>query len=176
MNDGKSSRNINLALFLISKRVAELTLQEENRNALMREDKNSFASPISSPALSMLDATATIPRRALLGSLLVMLSWPMLGIAACLSLSLFEESSDAVFMFGSITMIFLLPLAFVVTSDWIYGILIGMVWLSVLSLPLWLGRRSLHHRFGVQVVLVCQAIFSAMQAGLGFLMILGKQC
>ena len=142
----------------------------------MKEDENPFASPISSPALSLHEATVAFPRRAVLGSLLVMLPWPMLGIAACASLSLLEKSSEAVFMFGSITMIILMPLAFVVTSEWIYGILIGMVWLLVLFLPLWLGKRSLHHRFHVQAVLVCQSLFSAMQAGLGFLMILGKQC
>ncbi|TWT86379.1 hypothetical protein [Neorhodopirellula pilleata] len=142
----------------------------------MKEDENPFASPLSSPALPVHDAPVTFPRRALLGSLLVMLPWPMLGIAACMGLSLFEKSSEAIFMFGSITMIFLLPLAFVVTSEWIYGTLIGIVWLLVLFLPLWLGKRALRPRFHVQTVLVCQSLFSAMQAGLGFLMILGKQC
>jgi len=79
-------------------------------------------------------------------------------------------------MFGSVTMIFLFPLAFVVSSEWIYGVLIAIVWLFVLFLPLCLGRRSLHPRFHVELVLVCQSLFSAIQAGLGFLVILGKQC
>jgi hypothetical protein len=142
----------------------------------VKEDENPFASPLSSPVLPLNDAPVSFPRRAVLGSLLVMVPWPMLGIAACLGLSLFEKSSEAIFMFGSVTMIFLFPLAFVVSSEWIYGTLIGIVWLLVLFLPLCFGKKSLHPRLHVELVLVCQSLFSAIQAGLGFLVILGKQC
>lgn len=124
----------------------------------------------------VLDLPVSFPRRALLGSLAVMLPWPLLGIVACMVLSLFEEAGEAIFMFGSVTMIILMPLALVVSSEWIFGVLSGMVWLSVLALPRCFPKKSLHPRFHVELVLVCQALFSAIQAGLGFLVVLGKQC
>ena len=142
----------------------------------MKEDENPFASPSSSPALSVHDAKATFPLRALLGSLLVMLPWPILGITACIALSLLEKSAEAIFMLGGITMLFLIPLAFVDAAEWIYGVLIAVVWLIVLLLPLGFRTRRLHSRFHVAVVWGCQLFFSAIQAGVGFLMILGKQC
>jgi hypothetical protein len=151
-------------------------MSERKGNELMKEDENPFASPLSSPVLPLNDAPVSFPRSAVFGSLLVMVPWPTLGIAACLGLSLFEESNEVVFLFGSVTMIFLLPLAFVVSSEWIYDILIGIVWLLVLFLPICFGKKSLHPRFHVAIVLVCQSLFSAIQAVLGFLVILGKQC
>jgi hypothetical protein len=144
-------------------------------NELVNEDKNPFASPLSSPVLPLNDAPISFPRSAILGSILVMLPWPIIGIVACLSLSLFDELGEAIFMFGSVTMIFLLPLALVTDSMWIFGALSGLVWLLVLLLPSYFGRKSIHPRFRIHTVLVCQSLFSAIQAGLGFLVVLGKQ-
>lgn len=79
-------------------------------------------------------------------------------------------------MFGGVTMIFLLPLGLFVSSEWIFGVLIGLVWLVVLLLPLWFGKNSTHPGFHLRLMLFGQSLFSAIQAGLGFLMILGKQC
>ncbi len=78
-------------------------------------------------------------------------------------------------MFGGVTMIFLLPLGLFVSSEWIFGVLIGMVWLFALLLPLCFGKKSIHPRFHVAVILICQSLFSLVQSGLGFLMVLGKQ-
>lgn len=141
----------------------------------MKEDNNPYV--VSSlPAMPPLDtAPVSFPRRALLASLAVMLPWPILGIWACLSLSLFEKSTEAIFMFGSVTMIFLFPLGFVVDSEWVWGALIGVVWLLALLLPVCFRRKSLHPRLHVQLVLIGQTLFSAIQAGLGFLIVLGKQ-
>ncbi len=44
-----------------------------------------------------------------LGSLLVMLPWPLLGIGACSALSLFEKSNEAVLMLGGLTLFCLIP-------------------------------------------------------------------
>jgi hypothetical protein len=141
-----------------------------------KEDNNPYTVRALPPVLSVNDPPVSFPARALLGSLMVMLPWPIVGIAACVGLSLFEESSEAVFMFGSATMILLLPLAFVVSSEWVFGILVAIVWLSVLLLPVCFGRKCLHPRFHVAIVFVCQSLFAAVQAGLGFLVVLGKQC
>lgn len=105
-----------------------------------------------------------------------MAPWPMLGIAACLGLSLFEDSGEALFMFGSVTMIFLLPLALVVDSMWIFGALSGFVWLLVFLLPLCFSMKSFHPKLHIQIVLVCQSLFPAIQAVVGFLVVLGKYC
>lgn len=145
-------------------------------NELKREAENPFATPLSSSGSPKYDAVISFPKRAILGSLLVMLPWPMIGIAACLGLSLFEESGEAIFMFGSVTMIFLLPLALVVDSMWIFGALSGFVWLLVLLLPLCFSMKSFHPKLHIQIVLVCQSLFSAIQAVVGFLVVLGKYC
>ncbi len=154
----------------------QLALSTRKRNELNREVENPFASPLSSSGPAKNDAVNSFPRRAIWGSVLVMLPWPMLGIAACLGLSLFEELCEAVFLFGSVTMIFLLPLALVVDSMWIFGTFSVFVWLLVLLLPFCIGKKSSNPRFPFRTVLVCQAIFSAMQAGAGFLVVLGKYC
>lgn len=141
----------------------------------MKEDESPFASPLASSVLPLNDAPISYSRGDLLGSLLVMLPWPMIGIAVCLGLGLFEELGEAVFMFGSVTMIFLLPLALVTDSMWVFGALSVLVWVSVLFLTSFFRRRSLHPRFHLQIVLACQSLFSALQAGIGFLVVLGKQ-
>ncbi|MBL8820102.1 MAG: hypothetical protein JNL58_29025 [Planctomyces sp.] len=73
-------------------------------------------------------------------------------------------------------MFFLLPLGLYVSSEWIFGVIIGAVWLAVLVLPLRFGKKSVHAKSRIDLVFLCQAIFSAIQAGLGFLLIVGKQC
>ncbi len=110
-----------------------------------------------------------------LRSWLVMLPWPLLGIGASWVLSLFDSAGEAIFMFGGVTMILLLPLALLVNSVWVFGALAGLVWVSVVYLPLLFGQRLA--RFGITppIILVCQSLFSAMQAGLGLLIVLGKQ-
>lgn len=136
----------------------------------MQEDNNPYEVKSLSPALPMND----VPRWSILRSFLVMLPWPMLGIGVCLGLSIFEEASEAVLMFGGLTLIFSLPLGLVVSSEWIFGALIGLVWLLALVLPLWFDEKAMHDKFNVVAILAGQSLFSAIQAGLGFLMILGK--
>ena len=142
---------------------------------MVKEDNNPYE--VSSlPAMLPLDATpVSFPLGAFWVSLAVMLPWPILGIWACLSLSLFEKSTEAIFMFGSVTMFFLCPLGFVVDSELVWGVLVGVVWLFALLLPLCFRRKSIHPRFQVPIVLIGQSLFSAIQAGLGFLVVLGKQ-
>ncbi len=145
-------------------------------NELVKEDENLFVSPLPSPVSALNDAPVSFPGSAIFRSILVMLPWPMVGIAACLSLSLFEELGEAIFMFGSVTMIFLLPLAMVTDSMLVFGALSGLVWLSVLLLPFCFRRKFIQPRFHVHTVLVCQSLFSAIQAGVGVLVVLGKYC
>jgi hypothetical protein len=155
--------------------LAELVLLSTARNEMLKEEENPFVSPLPSPVLPLNDAPDQFPKSAIQVSILVMLPWPMIGIAACSSLSLFEKSTEAIWMFGSVTMIFLFPLAFIVTAEWVYGAIIGLVWLLVLFLPLVFRRTSLHRTFHLQTVLILQSIFSAIQAGFGFLVVLGQQ-
>lgn len=142
----------------------------------MKEDNNPYEIKALSSETAVNHDPVYFSTRALLGSLLVMLPWPMMGIALCLGLSLFEESGEAVFMFGSVTMIFLLPLALVVNSMWIFGALSGFVWLLVLVLPFCFGKSSVLRKVSVPTVLVLQSLFSAIQAGVGFMVVIGKYC
>ena len=143
---------------------------------MVNDDNNPYEMNSPSQELPLNDAPVSFPRRALLGSLAVKLPWPMFGIVVCMGLSLFDNLSEAIFMFGSVTMLLLLPLAFIESSEWIIGVLIGIVWLLVLFLPVCFGRTSFHPRFHVVIVLVCQSLFSAIQAAIGFLVVLGKHC
>lgn len=142
----------------------------------MMDDNNPFEINASSVEAAVNNEPVYFSVRALLGSLMVMLPWPILGIAICLGFSLFEEFGEAVFLFGSVTMIFLLPLALVVNSMWIFGTLSGFVWLLVLFLPFTFGKSSILRKLNVQTVWVLQSLFSAAQAGVGFMIVLGKNC
>lgn len=142
----------------------------------MQPNLNPYDANASVTTRPLKEPPAAFPPRALWGSLLVMLPWPLLGMAACLGFSLFEKPSETIFLFGSVTMIFLFPIGMIVNSEWIFGVLVGLVWLIALFAPLWFGKKSLHTRFHVAILLACQSLFSAAQAGLGFLMILGKYC
>lgn len=142
----------------------------------MAKEENPYDVSALPPVVTLNKTPDTFSLRALWRSLVVMLPWPVLGIAASMGLSLFEKSSEAIIMFGGATMFLLLPLGLVVSSEWIFGVLIGVVWLFTLALPLNLGRKYSHLKFDVKRVLVFQSLFSATQAGLGFLLILGRQC
>lgn len=142
----------------------------------MQQDLNPYDANASVTTRPLNEPPTVFPPRALWGSLLVMLPWPLLGLAACLGFSLFEKASETIFLFGSITMIFLLPIGMIVNSEGIFGALVGLVWLVALFAPLWFVKKPIHPRLHVPIVLACQSLFSAAQAGLGFLMILGKYC
>lgn len=144
--------------------------------SLVKEDNNPYEIKALASETAINHDPVYFSMKALLGSLLVMLPWPLMGIALCLGLSLFEESGEAVFMFGSVTMIFLLPLALVVNSMWIFGALSGLVWLLVLVLPFCFGKSSVLRKVSVPTVLVLQSLFSAIQAGVGFMVVIGKYC
>lgn len=140
---------------------------------MVNETNNPYA-PGSSPNLPLSDGTTYFSGRSFLSSLLVMIPWPLLGIAGCMGVAVLERSSEMLFMFGGVTLLFLLPLAFIVTAEWIYGVLIAIVWLVVLLLPSFRRRNSVQPRIKLTNILIGQSIFSAIQAGLGFLMIIGK--
>lgn len=144
--------------------------------SVVTDDKNPFEANPYSPGLPLYKAPAVYTGRALIGSLFVMLPWPLLGIAACQGLSLLEAPSEAVLMFGGATMFLLLPLGLLVNSEWIFSMFIGLVWLVALFWPVCFRRKSFDTGLQVQRILVCQSVFSAIQAGLGFLLVLGKQC
>jgi hypothetical protein len=111
----------------------------------------------------------------LLWSFLVMIPWPLIGIVASWGLSLFESVGESIFMFGGVTMILLLPLALFVNSVWVFGAIAVLVWLFVVYLPIVFGHRLTRIGISLPIIFVGQSLFSAMQAGLGFLIVLGKQ-
>lgn len=52
---------------------------------MLKEEEHPFTSPLPSPVLPLNDAPDYFPSSAVLRSILVMLPWPMAGIAACSS-------------------------------------------------------------------------------------------
>lgn len=141
---------------------------------MVNDDHNPYAAKIPSVEPPVLVTTVPFPARYILVSLVVMLPWPLFGILACLGLSLFDKPSEAVLMFGGVTLFFLLPLALITNEQWVYAVIIGTLWLVVLLAPLWFSRKIAHPRFNMAMIFVLQSLISAIQAGLGFLMILGK--
>ena len=150
-------------------------IRTKRRVVVVQEGENPYEVHTLSPVLNPNALTPIFIGQAFLGSLLAMLPWPLLGIAACYVLGLFEKATEVVMMFGGVTLVFLLPLGLFVTSEWIFCVLIGIVWLIVLLLPLCFGKRILSSPRRVLALLACQALFSASQSGLGFLLMLGKQ-
>ncbi len=142
----------------------------------MNADDNPYETNSLAQALRLDDAPVAFPRRALFASLLVMLPWPMLSIAACVGLFAIRtvERSDIHVWKCHHDLSLAARLSGKVRVDSRRTDRIGLGdCLGVASL---LPKESLHPRFHVQLVLVYQSLFSAIQAGLGLLIVLGKYC
>jgi uncharacterized membrane protein SirB2 len=114
-------------------------------------------------------------RLVFLVSMLIMALWPMIAFGLCAVSSIFEQSSDFILLFGGVTLLFLLPLGLLDPPDWIFSATIGLVWMIVLVLPVVLAASQRVSRKKLVIAFVLQAVFSAMQAGLGLLMLAGRQ-
>lgn len=108
-----------------------------------------------------------------LGSLAVMSPWPLIGIL--LMHPTFDRSSEAFLLFGGITLFPLMLLAlFGSPSEELLIALFMLVWLAAAVVPgLWL-RRRLGSWWAAAVLLSVQTLFSAAQAVMGALLIIGK--
>ncbi|MEO1524505.1 MAG: hypothetical protein AAFX06_03675 [Planctomycetota bacterium] len=111
----------------------------------------------------------TVP--SLLGmSLLGMTLWPVLGVAV--SYTMFDAPSEALLLFGSFIMIVLIPIYAVTASELVLGGLVIAIWLGIWTgSSLWMASWPRRGQLGGLLIL---SLLSLMQAGLGFLMILGK--
>jgi len=107
-------------------------------------------------------------------ALLAVVVWPLLGIAV--SNSMFNNSSEAVLLFGGFTALLLLPVyIFVDLGETGFGIAIIAIWILFWIVPsVWYSSRPRPRRSQIWFLVILSAI-SFAQAGLGFLMILGKQ-
>lgn len=128
--------------------------------------------PVRQPAPSKVGT----PLRALaliLGSLAVMVPWPLLGIL--LMQSSFDKETEAFMSFGGITLFPLMILAlFASPSEEVLIVLIMLVWLAAAVVPgLWL-RRRLRSWWSIGALLGAQSAFSLAQAVMGALLIVGK--
>ena len=108
-----------------------------------------------------------------IGSIAVMLPWPLLGIL--LLQSLFDRPSEAFFFFGGITLFPLMILAlFGSPSEEVLITIFMLVWLGAAVVPdLWL-RRRLRSWMAIGVLLGVQSAFSLAQALMGALLLVGK--
>ena len=102
-----------------------------------------------------------------------MVLWPMLGIAA--SVSMFDKISEAVLLFGGLTALLLLPVYLILPlSETGFGIAIIAIWLLVwIGGSVWFTSGSRTRRAQITVLAVLSGI-SLCQATIAFLMILGK--
>lgn len=102
-----------------------------------------------------------------------MIPWPALATVACLVWPIVDKPSDMILNFGGITLLMLLPLGAFNAPEWVFGLLIVLVWLFVLLSPALLSHsRQAFARPAIFVGL--QLVFSLSQAALGFLMLLTK--
>ncbi len=103
----------------------------------------------------------------------VMAVWPLLGVAA--SFSILEKMSEAVLLFGGLTVLFLLPVNMLVPfneSGFVTAIII--VWLLIWAgCTLWFTSGSSTRGLQLAALVVVSSI-SLCQSVLGFLMLLGK--
>ena len=109
-------------------------------------------------------------------SLLVMLPWPLVAWGLCLWGSLFESAFEAVILFGSFTLLLLLPLACggLEIPEVILGIIIMIVWCAVLLFPVYGPSRLRNSKVALICLFILQGLYSAVQAGLGVLMLAGR--
>ena len=108
-----------------------------------------------------------------IGSIAVMLPWPLLGIL--LLQSSFDKASEAFFFFGGITLFPLMILAlFGSPSEEVLITLIMLVWLAAAVVPVLWFRRRLRSWTAIGGVLGAQSGFSLAQAVMGALLIVGK--
>ena len=107
------------------------------------------------------------------GSVAVMLPWPLLGIV--LTRSQFDTSSEGFMLFGGITLFPLMILAlFGSVSEAVLIVLLMLVWVTAAVAPgVWL-RRRLVSWWAVVVLLCLQVGFSFSQAVMGAMLVLGK--
>ncbi|MBX9737630.1 MAG: hypothetical protein K2X32_11965 [Phycisphaerales bacterium] len=107
------------------------------------------------------------------GSVAVMLPWPLLGIL--LLQSLFDRPSEAFFFFGGITLFPLMILVlFGFHSEEVLFSLCMLVWLATAVLPVLWFRGRLRSWTAIGVLLGVQSAFSLAQAVMGALLIVGK--
>lgn len=107
-----------------------------------------------------------------IGSLAVMAPCPLLGIA--LTRSSFDREAESFMLFGGITLFALMILAIFAVADWVYAVLIMLVWFAAAIVPdLWL-RRRLTSWPAIGILLGIQAAFSLAQAVVGALLVIGK--
>ncbi len=107
-----------------------------------------------------------------LGSLAVMVPWPLLAILA--THPYLDNRNEVVLLFGGITGIPVVMLMLVGVSETAAMSLISLAWIAAAVVPdIWLARR-LSSRQSVLLLLGAQAAFSFAQAAVGAMMIFGK--
>ncbi len=108
-----------------------------------------------------------------LGSLAVMAPWPILGIM--LVRSIFERESEALALFGGVTLFPLMILGIVVPlpEPVILGVMV-LVWFAAALVPDLLLRRRLRTWPAIAALLGMQSGFSLAQAVMGALLLMGR--
>ena len=122
------------------------------------------------------DGTQVPTPLVLAASLAAMVIWPALGIAGGMALNVFERPDEYGLLFGGVTMFAALPLAFIPGMPEITFVVIGVgVWLAALVYPplRWVSGREDGRRRAV-LTLVAQSVFSLAQAGMGLVLLIGK--
>ncbi len=107
------------------------------------------------------------------GSVAVMVPWPLLGILVMHPY--FDRSSEAFMFFGGVTLFPLIILALVASpSEEVLIALFMLVWCAAAVVPdLWL-RRRLGSWKAIGLLLAVQSAFSLAQALMGAMLIAGK--
>ena len=107
-----------------------------------------------------------------LGSLAVMAPWPLL--ATLLTRSSFDDSGEAILLFGGITAIPVVILTALGLPEAMFELLVIGVWCAAAVVPdVWLARRLTSWQT-ICWLLGVQTAFSFAQAVMGALMIFGK--
>jgi len=107
-------------------------------------------------------------------SFIAMLPWPLITIGICVAGSLLEQDSDPALMLGGLTTIFLLPIGVFDPPNWVFISIAIFVWILVLVIPALIAccwNLTKEHQC---LAYILQAGFSIAQAGIGLLMLLGR--
>ena len=137
---------------------------------IMSNPYESRSEDTGDPALPESNTTAVF-----FGSLAAMLPWPLIATWLCHSMSLIDHVNEVALLFGGATCLFLFPFMLVIPlPESVFAALVILVWILALVLPTFRMTYGQHYGKVGMSTYVLQAMFSIVQAGIGLLIMLGK--
>ena len=111
-------------------------------------------------------------------TLIVMAPWPIIGLIVTNYAGVLNRIDESALLFGGVTMIFFIPLAFVLPAtnlaNLIFSAVAYIIWLTIATVPPIIITRRTTRRAPLVWMLVIASMLSLVQMLLGALMLFTK--